>query len=319
MEFSCKICSNKNGNEFYKVREMQFGTRDEFTYCLCAECGCLLLTDPPENLSKYYPENYFSFQKVSGNKLKEKLNIFRDRYSLGSNNFIGKILFNKYGDPTYAGWLKIAGVDFNSKVLDIGCGAGRLLYRMGNTGFKNLLGVDPFIDNDIRYKNGVNILKKAVFDLNEKFDLVMMHHSLEHMEDQHAVFRKLQEIVTEGKVLLVRIPICSSYAWEKYKENWFALEAPRHFFNHSEKSLKLLAGKYGFEIFKTLYDSRSIQFWGSEQYMKDIPLMDERSYFVKPGASIFSDAEINKFEEETKKLNETGRGDQGVFFLRRKS
>ncbi len=318
MEFTCRICGNKEGNKFYTVREMQFGTRDEFVYCQCSNCECLQITNPPENLSKYYPNDYFSFQINKEKFLKEKLNIFRDRYAFGLNSFIGKILFKKYGEPTYVGWLKAVGVNLNSKILDVGCGTGKLLFRMGNTGFTNLTGIDAFIEKNIFYKNGVKIYKKNLSKIDGKYDLIMMHHSLEHLEDQHAVFKKLSSMLGSGKFLLIRIPVCSSFAWRNYKENWFALEAPRHFYNHSKKSLSYLADKYGFEIFKTAYDSRSIQFWGSEQYKKGIPLMDKKSYFVNPGESIFTSAQIDEFEEETKKLNRNGDGDQACFYLKKK-
>ncbi len=218
MKFQCKICGNENGNRFYTIREMQFGTRDEFVYCECLNCGCLQLTNPPEDLSKYYPKEYFSFQTPSENFLKKKLNICRDRYSFGIRNIIGKILYKKFGEPTYIGWLRNAKVNLHSKILDVGCGTGKLLYRMGNTGFDNLIGVDAFIAGDIQYENGVKIYKKHLNEIEEKFDLVMMHHSLEHLEDQHLIFEKLSSILSAGKFLLIRIPICSSYAWELIKK-----------------------------------------------------------------------------------------------------
>ena len=318
IEYECKICGNFKGNKNYNVREMQFGMRDEFIYCECNNCGCLQLVNPPENLSKYYPENYFSFSLAKGNILKEKLNSYRDNYLMGGNSVIGKILSLKLEEPTYINWMKKAGVNLNSTILDAGCGAGKLLYRMGSAGFKNLTGIDMFIDTDIQYKNGVKIIKKNLFEIDQRYDLVMMHHSLEHMDDQHVVFNHLNKIIKKGKMLLVRIPVCSSKAWKTYRENWFALEAPRHYFNHSEKSIALLAEKYGFEKKDISYDSRSIQFWGSEQYRKDIPLTDERSYFINPGRSIFTKEELNNFEKETLHVNESGEGDQIVLFLEKK-
>ncbi len=317
MEFPCKICGNKNDNQFYNVREMQFGTRDEFIYCQCSGCGCLQLVNPPADLSKYYPKEYFSFQIHKEKYLKQKLNVFRDRYALGIKNNLGKLLFYKYGEPTYIGWLKKFNIDLESKILDIGCGSGKLLYRMGNTGFKNLMGIDAFVGKDIYYHNGVRIFKKDLNELTEKFDLIMMHHSLEHFEDQHGIFNKLSSMLTEGKDLLIRIPICSSYSWKFYRENWFALEAPRHFYNHSLESIKYLADKYRLEIINTFFDSRSIQFWGSEQYKRDIPLMDQRSFFINQDNSIFSRVEIEKFERETERLNIIGEGDQAVLFMKK--
>lgn len=315
MQFTCKICGNNESNKFYDIREMQFGTRDKFIYCECSSCGCLQLTNPPSDLSIYYPDKYFSFQLPKEKYFKKKLNIYRDRYSFGIPSFIGKILFSKYGSPTYINWLNELNVTLSSSILDVGSGVGKLLYRMGNSGFSNLIGIDAFIENDITYANGVKIFKKSLFEINSKYDLIMMHHSLEHMDDQHKVFQKLATMLDPGKFLFVRIPVCSSFAWEHYKENWFALEAPRHFFNHSLKSLKYLAEQYGFTVKKIIYDSRSIQLYGSEQYKQNIPLMDERSYFVNPNNSIFTPGQMEEFENQTRKLNETGRGDQAGFFL----
>jgi SAM-dependent methyltransferase len=232
-EFTCKICNNADGNKFYTVREMQFGTRDEFIYCKCSDCGCLQIVNPPDNLAKYYPLEYFSFKPFKEKYLKEKLNIYRDRYSFGINNLAGKILHKRFGDPTYISWLKNLNVNLESRILDVGCGSGKLLYRMSSMGFKNLLGIDNFIDADITYKNGVKIRKQNLAELRSRFDLIMMHHSLEHMEYQHSIFDKLSELLLPGKFLLIRIPVCSSFAWRSYRENWFALEAPRHFYNDS--------------------------------------------------------------------------------------
>ncbi len=315
MEYFCKICGNKEANQFYNVREMQFGTRDKFIYCQCSSCGCLQLTNPPTDLSIYYPDKYFSFQLPKEKYIKKKLNVYRDRYSFGIPSFIGKILFSKYGSPTYINWLNEMNVTLSSLILDVGSGNGKLLYRMGNTGFSNLTGIDAFIEKDIIYANGVKIFKKNLFEINEKYDLIMLHHSLEHMEDQHAVFKKLSSMLDHGRFLFIRIPICSSFAWEYYKENWFALEAPRHFYNHSLKSLNYLAEKYGFAVKKIIYDSRSIQLYGSEQYKQNIPLMDDRSYFVNPNNSIFTHVQMEEYKKETNRLNETGRGDQAGFFL----
>jgi len=78
----------------------------------------------------------------------------------------------------------------------------------------------------------------------------------------------------------------------------------------------VLAKQAGWEILQVVYDSTAFQFWGSEQYQRDIPLLDPRSYQVNPAASIFTRADIAAFESRARKLNEDGRGDQACFYLR---
>ena len=117
--------------------------------------------------------------------------------------------------------------------------------------------------------------------------------------------------------MLLRIPVSDSYAFKNYRENWCSLDAPRHLFLHTKKSIELLAEQSGFEIKKINYDSRSWQLWGSEQYSKDISLMDERSFYINPKKSIFAENEIDEFEKQVLELNKNGEGDQAEFYLQK--
>lgn len=314
---ACKICNNKSNNNLLKVREMYFGTREVFDYLLCSKCGCLQLITFPTDFSKHYPKEYFTYQQKHENKIKLFLNGFRDRTALGEKSVIGSILFKKFGEPTYIKRLKIAGVSLVDKILDVGCGKGILLHKMKESGFKNLLGIDPFIETTINYKNGLKILKMDFTDLTGEFDFIMFNHSFEHMDDPLTIIIHANKLLAKGKYLLIRIPVADSFAFKHYRENWCSLDAPRHLFIHTKESIKILAEKSGFEIVEIDYDSRSWQMWGSEQYSKDIPLINERSFYVNPDRSIFTKNQISEFEEKTKELNIKGEGDQAEFYLKK--
>lgn len=316
-KIACEICGNEKDNKVLKVREMYFGTREEFDYLECSECGCLQLVNPPNDLSKYYPKNYFTYLQKTEANLKSFLNRFRDKAAMGEKNLIGNILHKIYGDPTYIKRLKVAHVSFNDTILDVGCGKGILLYKMKQSGFQNVTGVDPFIKEPIAYKNGLKILKKNFEEINGKYDFIMFNHSFEHMKKPHVIMRTANNLLNEDKFLLIRIPVCDSYAFKNYRNNWCSLESPRHLFLHTKKSIKILADKSGFEIEKINYGSRSWQFWGSEQYSRNISLLEENSYYLNPNKSIFSEGDIKKFEEETERLNKMTEGDQAEFYLKK--
>ena len=57
-----KICCNSEKNKEFKIKEVMFDFRDEFTYFECSKCGCLQITEIPRNMGKYYPSNYYSFK-----------------------------------------------------------------------------------------------------------------------------------------------------------------------------------------------------------------------------------------------------------------
>ena len=277
----------------------------------------LQLLNPPKDYSVHYPKDYFTFQQEHEGKIKSILNRFRDKAAMGEKTFLGNILFKKFGEPTYITRLKIAGVGLKDSILDVGCGKGILLHKMKESGFENVIGIDPFIEDTISYPNGLKILKKDFNELAGKFDFIMFNHSFEHMEKPLEVMKQSNRLLNKNKFLLLRIPVADSYAFKRFRENWCSLDAPRHLFLHTKKSIELLARESGFEIKKINYDSRSWQLWGSEQYSKDISLMDDRSYYINPDKSIFTKIEIDEFEKQVVELNNNGEGDQAEFYLQK--
>lgn len=315
--FNCRICGNNKDNDEYYITEMMFGFRDKFKYIKCSNCGCLQIEEIPANIKKYYPPNYYSFSDKE-NYFRRILNKKRDKFSNGYNSLIGKYLVNKYGHSELFNWLKEVNIKSEDKILDIGCGDGKILYKLADWGMNNLTGIDPFIIRSRTYKNKIKIIKSTLEELNcEQYDLIMLHHSLEHMEHQFDTLKKVNQLLKLNKVVIVRIPVIDTVAWKEYGTNWVQIDAPRHFFLHSTKSMNYLAEKTGFRVYKTKFDSSSFQFWGSEQYRRNIPLHSKQSYLVNPSKSIFDAAEIKQYETRAKELNEAQLGDQAVFYLRK--
>ena len=237
-------------------------------------------------------------------------------YLTGNNNPFGKFLL-KIFDPGFLEKIKKTNVSFDSKILDVGSGNGLRLVGLARNGFTNITGIDPFIEEDIFYDNGIKIFKKNIFELEGKFDMIMLNHALEHMEEPLTVMNEINRLLNPGGTALIRIPIANSYSWRKYGVNWVALDPPRHLFLHTPKSIKILADKSGFELTSIMYDSTAYQFWGSEQYLKDIPMRDERSYYENSQNSIFTKDQIEQYEIKAKELNAKGEGDAACFYLKK--
>lgn len=318
----CGICDNSLKNKTYIAKEMMFGYRDEFEYFECSNCGCVQILEIPSNLSKYYPDNYYSFQGSSQNFddrnfIKKFAAKQRAKHNLGYGGWLGKSLakrqnsFSVSGDSSlhFFDWLKEAKVRLDYKILDIGCGSGYHLLEFQRNGFSDLTGIDPFIETDIYYENGVKIFRKEIDEIAEQFDFVMLNHSFEHMQNQLSVVKELYRILKTNRYALIRIPIASSFAWRHYQTNWVQLDAPRHLFLHTIESFKLLLKQTGFKLDKIIYDSTEFQFLGSERYIKDIPLFDSESPY-KP-----TQEERSMFGKKADKLNINGDGDQACIYL----
>lgn len=312
----CKICGNTENNKTYQAKEMMLGYRDTHTYFQCAECECLQLAEIPNNLPEYYPNDYYSYSKVGFPTGIKKFLLSKRDYSsaTGDKNLLGKMLATR-NPETKLETLQFTRVNRGSAILDVGCGAGHLLYSLKEAGFKYLRGIDPFNDGDIEYKNGLNIIKQTLNEVDGEWDLIMMHHSFEHIVDQQETLKAAAERLKEGGTCLIRIPTVSSWAWEHYGVDWVQLDAPRHLYLHSIKSMEYLANQVGLKISQVIYDSFAFQFWGSEQYQQDISLNDERSYAVNPKQSFFTEEQIKDFTKRSKVLNQKNQGDQACFYL----
>lgn len=312
----CIVCGNFGDNKAFKIREMMFGTREEFDYLECGSCGCLFMIEPPEDMIRFYDhEIYYSFNFRELNFFQKFIQRKRNEYCLFKKGFIGRII-NKKLPNTNLESLRIADVHKKAKILDVGCGQGHLLYSLNDLKFKKLVGIDPYLKKEFMSEN-LKILKKSIFDMpnDSKYDLIMFNHSFEHMIDQIDVLNKVSRILSEDGICMIRIPIKSEYIWKKYGINWVQIDAPRHLLIHTLKSFNKIINKTSLKIKKIIFDSTEFQFWVSEQYKNDIPYYSNRSYRNNPKNSIFTKKQIENFKIKSNELNKNKLGDQATIIL----
>ena len=310
----CKICGNSEQNTTHVGREMMLGLRDEFTYIECAKCGCLQLVNLPQEMSKYYPSGYYSY--ANPRSLASILKRQRASYARNGLNPIGALVTYLYGPDNAIRSVARLDLKRDVRLLDVGCGSGGLLSNLKRMGFKNLVGVDPFLPSSAE-RDGVRLLKKELSELDGEFDVVMLHHAFEHMEDPGSVLEHLCRILAPEGIIILRIPLCDSYAWKHYGVNWHQLDAPRHLFLHTNKSMSILTERAQLVISEIIYDSTLLQFVISEEYVRNIAQADKKSYVNDPLRSIFSLRDIRAFRRQCRQLNRDKSGDSACFYLRR--
>jgi SAM-dependent methyltransferase len=312
----CQICRTSAESKVHRVKENSLGLQTEFYYSECGICGCLQLESVPNNLAEYYPPKYYSFRpppeyaSILG-KSRRYIRTIRNRSYFQRGSVLGRIL--QFTNPHLVlRCISEVHPGPEARILDVGCGSGAVLQELHDVGFNNLLGVDPFIAADLEYGNGVRVVKGELSELAEtEWELMMFHHSFEHIPDPLETLKKVAKMLSAQGHCVIRIPV-ASWAWDNYGADWVQLDAPRHYFLHSEKSLKLLAKEAGLDVRRIEYDSDEFQFWGSELVRRGVPVSS-----VSPAAlrEFFGDRELRDYRERSKELNRLGRGDQAAFYL----
>jgi SAM-dependent methyltransferase len=309
----CRICGNDADNYFYELKELMYGTGEKFKYFQCSKCNCLQIETLPGDMAKYYPQDYYSFTEtpqIKTSEIEQFLQYHRYRQCLFGNNLLGSTMRPFLKKSPELETMKKAGIKEHMSVLDVGCGAGLILYLMGLAGMKNLTGIDPYIKDDIHYSEHLRVLKKDIHEIDGKWDFIFVNHVLEHVADQFQFFHEIHNKLDKNGICLMRIPTSSGQCWDAYRENWIQLDPPRHFYLHSIESIEKLVTASNLNIKEIIFDSTEFQFVGSEQAMMGIALEDSRSYIKNKATNLFSSAQINDFKKRAIALNSQKKGDQ---------
>lgn len=274
MKTICKICQNEKDNIHYSVDELMYQTGDTFEYFQCNDCQCLQIAAIPESLSQHYPSDYYSHQAPSPTRQsfpERAARQLRTACYMNQSRFSSRTILKFLGMPDLPEWMNNRSISLNSKILDVGCGAGHLLHELKHEGYRYLSGVDPYTHSEYQDRQ-INIFKMEITELHGTFDFIMLNHSFEHLPEPEKVLNKLHSLLASNGILVLRIPTASSYAWRTYKTKWVQLDAPRHLFLHSVDSITRICNANQFSIEEILYDSSEFQFTGSERYLLGLPL-----------------------------------------------
>ncbi len=298
----CKFC----GKEDFLVvpaKERMLQLSGEFQYRECLSCGSLQLIDIPKDLANYYPkESYYSQAPlVYSSRLKNLLKSIRLE--------VFRILPIPFFSPSYGEWLRKLRPKKQDRIADIGCGNGQLLYEMYASGFRKLEGFDPYIPETKKINDSLQLFCESFESAKGTFDLIMMHHSFEHMEDPESILKVCFQKLKAGGKLLVRTPVTDSQVWKEKKELWVQLDAPRHLVIPSVQGFSQLSEEIGFQLDEVVFDSTAFQFWGTALYEKGKALNPD---LVQ---SLFTDSELKEMHKKALQYNQEGKGDQVCFYL----
>jgi predicted SAM-dependent methyltransferase len=313
----CRICGNGIKNTTYKVKEMMYGTGEEFEYSECGVCRCLQISEFPKSIIKYYPKDYYSFSEFNEKKFTGLYGAFKLRKYKSSLNHKGlvNIIFRLLFNEKRYDILRTLSIDKSTRILDVGTGNGEYLYALHLSGYKNVLGIDPYLKHNIEYSSSLRIEKKSIYEINAGWNIITYNHVFEHIENPFKELHQVYKLLNTDGVCIINIPTTSSYVWRKYRTHWYQIDAPRHFYLYSQQSMQILAKDTGFNIESIQYNSIYTQFYYSELNKNSIPMREKPK--IKSFAKIPWKIKKIKYNSLSSLLNKRGFGDQCAFILRK--
>jgi 2-polyprenyl-3-methyl-5-hydroxy-6-metoxy-1,4-benzoquinol methylase len=154
------------------------------------------------------------------------------------------------GSEIDAAWLRHHYPAGSARVLDIGCGSGRILALLHAAGH-TVIGVEPDeAARSVAQQRGLTVLPGTAEALpaglaGQSFDLIVLTHVLEHCLDPVQALRNATALLAPGGKLVVETPNNAAVGRKRAGPTWRWLDVPRHlnfFTPHSLQSAARLAG-----------------------------------------------------------------------------
>jgi 2-polyprenyl-3-methyl-5-hydroxy-6-metoxy-1,4-benzoquinol methylase len=231
---NCPLCKSVHFLNHLVVKDHAH-TQESFTICHCRNCELWFTNPRPtlEAIGHYYDhQNYISHKNKSSNLI----------------NFIYKAV-RKITIQKKLNWIRERHKS-PGRLLDFGCGTGHFLYGAKSKGWL-VSGVEPN-ENARNYaisKHKLNIYDNlAELKKENKYDVITLFHVLEHVHDIKGTIKSLLELLKKRGTIYIAVPNRESTDSQYYKENWAALDVPRHLYHFNKKSMEVLAEKNSLKI-----------------------------------------------------------------------
>lgn len=248
MQSFCIYCKKDDSRFLYATKDIH----DNF-YSIeeCNNCGAKFLSPQPteSELNDAYDDSYYG---QGENKFSKPIESILD--------FLRKRKAHKI-----ASYLNGKG-----RVLDVGCGNGKLLAFLKNEGDFELQAIEREGGSAKRAAEvpGIN-LKLGILEEGDfkegSLDAVLLYQVFEHLINPAETLNIISRIVRRGGIFIVAFPNIASLQSRIFKGKWFHLDPPRHliFFTPDEFEKKL--EKLGWKLLSENHFNIEYNTYGIEQ------------------------------------------------------
>ena len=217
---------NPEDNEYFTKRGI------DCVILSCQHCQALFQSPFPtsEETNTFYGENY---QNYTSSKVPFLSDILKKQTQAAAQNFI-----KRFGN--------------DASVLDFGCGNGLFLQNLSDAGMKNLYGYDVSVRFDDQIETRLTLFNdlKAIEESGIKFDVIRMHHVIEHLADLDETMSLLAGLLKEDGIIIGQTPNAAHYTSRMFKKFWGPLHYPYHTVLFAKESLLGAAPRWQLRVEK---------------------------------------------------------------------
>jgi SAM-dependent methyltransferase len=241
VRIACRLCEGPS-SFLFETRDRNRGLSEEtFNYRLCERCGAIFLADPPEDLGRFYPDEYYVLP--TDGALERAAHA--ERYKL---KFI--TAFAKDG----------------GRLVEIGPGPGTFALAARQAGYEVTgIEMDQRSCEHLRAGVGVEAVEsdapaRALEELPPS-RVVAMWHVLEHLAEPWAALEAAARNLEPGGVLAIAVPNPQAVQFRLMRGRWPHVDAPRHLFLIPAGLLDERARAAGLELVSLTARDRGGIYW----------------------------------------------------------
>lgn len=211
----------------------------------CEDCGLLFCNPLPrqERLERFYGETGV-WAEAHADRAAHVMAVHERRAGRKKRVRPGKLRKRVWLLEAMEPHVPIAEPAPAARVLDFGCGEGKLLNWLQDLGW-DTYGIEP--STEVAFLRH-HRLEEAPQD--RSFDLAILHHVLEHVADPLDVLRQLAGAVREGGIIFVSVPRIDAVA--RHGDFRYCINGRNHLVAFTETCLRALLARAGFEVVAVL-------------------------------------------------------------------
>lgn len=253
----CRICGQMEFEQKLAVRDIRYRTSAvRYEVVMCRQCGVWMTCDDAEIVdpSMFYVDDYGAFidKKAQVPARTGRTQIAKTPWYLSR--------FPHVANGRLA-WTRVIGMRPDMSILDVGCGTGRIGTHLMNAFACQVTGIEPNSQAaQIARAKGLRVHTGVLedFETQQKFDLVLLIHVLEHVPDPVQTLHRISQLLEPNGRVVIAVPNVNAIDRKLFGEYWDGWDIPRHVHHFSPKSLSNALHKADLEVEGVHYEWYSL-------------------------------------------------------------